>query len=516
MRNVLFIFLSIIFVHCSMAQSILPPDEIYGELFRDVQLGKIFPDSKTFVDCIPKRDPASILKDYLSIKNNPNVRFSLPLFVEENFYIPKKATSDYVTREKDIEKHINNLWTVLKRKSDSVIQGSSLLSLPYEYIIPGGRFREIYYWDTYFTMLGLKESGQIELMENMVRNFAYLIKTYGHVPNGNRSYYLSRSQPPFFSLFLDLLAEVRSEKVYTEYQEELEKEYNYWMDKAADTKHVVNMPDGSILNRYYDQLSVPRQEAYLEDVNVAHNYSPEHQAIVYRDLRTAAESGWDFSSRWLADGHSMATIQTTDIIPVDLNCLLYHIEMTLSRSYTHTGNSNKSNYFNQQAKKRKAAINKYCWSQPLNWYVDYNIRLHRRSAKLTLAGMFPFFLNVSSVAKCKLAKEVVTKQFLKAGGLVTTLINTGQQWDAPNGWAPLQWITIIGLENYKEKKLPREIATRWYHLNKRVFEATGKIEEKYNVVNANEKGGGGEYPSQDGFGWSNGVLIALIRKYNLK
>ena len=238
-------------------QRFATPDVIYGALFHDVQESGIFPDSKTFVDAVPKKDPASIVADYLAIKNNPAIRFSLQLFVEENFYLPQQPPV-YTTKRRELVDHINSLWTVLRRKSDPQVKGSSLLSLPYEYIVPGGRFREIYYWDSYFTMLGLKESGEHDLIENMVRNFAHLLQQYGHIPNGNRSYYLSRSQPPFFSLMVELLASVKTDSVYNRFLPALEKEYDYWMDRSAPTRHVVQFKDGHILNRYWDQLSIPR------------------------------------------------------------------------------------------------------------------------------------------------------------------------------------------------------------------------------------------------------------------
>ncbi|HEY0039399.1 MAG TPA: alpha,alpha-trehalase TreA [Flavisolibacter sp.] len=516
MRKTFIAFSCVLFSVCAIAQATVPPDKLYGELFQDVQLAKIFPDSKTFVDCIPKRDPNKILADYKAIKNNPAVRFSLKLFVEENFIVPQQPASDYQTKEKDVVQHIKNLWTVLRRKSDSVISGSSLLPLPFDYIVPGGRFREIYYWDTYFTMLGLKESGEAELMKNMVKNFAHLVNQFGHIPNGNRSYYLSRSQPPFFSLMLELLAETKGKQVYSEYLEVLEKEYQYWMDETANTKHVFKMPDGNSLNRYWDQLTIPRQESFVEDYKIGNRLYPESAQAKYRHLRSAAESGWDFSSRWFADGKTLASIETTNIIPVDLNCLLHHTESLLSKMYATNGNGAKESFYLQRAAKRKAAIERYCWSAKNNWYVDYNIATKKQSTSLTLAGMVPFFLKLSNASKFSKAKLVLNKNFLKPGGVQTTLIKTGEQWDAPNGWAPLQWMTIIGLENYGDKILAKKIAGRWVAVNKKVFKETGKLMEKYDVVNAGREGGGGEYPSQDGFGWTNGVLLALINKYNLQ
>ncbi len=234
-----------LFLFCSgyllnlFAQQPATPDKIYGELFTDIQMSKIFSDGKTFVDCLPKKDPAIIVADYQRIKSTPGIRFSLELFVDENFVLPVNPATGYESNAReDVTSHIKNLWKVLKRDADKSIKGSSLLPLPYSYIVPGGRFREIYYWDSYFTMLGLQESGEYEMMENMIRNFAYLINTYGHIPNGNRSYYLGRSQPPFFSLMVELLAEVKGDSIYKTYLPAMEKEYKYWMDGSGNLTHI--------------------------------------------------------------------------------------------------------------------------------------------------------------------------------------------------------------------------------------------------------------------------------------
>lgn len=516
MKRIVFVLLvAYSFLPIVYGQTVQTPDKVYGQLFIDVQMNHIFPDNKTFVDCIPKRDPAAIVRDYLAIKNNPAIKFSLEMFVKENFIIPSAPQTTYQDTTKDVVKHINSLWEVLKRQNDSAVKGSSLLPLPFPYVVPGGRFREIYYWDSYFTMLGLRESGQHQLIENMIKNFAHLINTYGHIPNGNRTYYLSRSQPPFFSLMVNLLAEIKGDSVYKNYLPAMQKEYDYWMDKTEPTKHVVRMPDGSILNRFYDQLNIPRQEMHGIDVETAQKSKANNKEI-YRDLRTAAESGWDFSTRWLGDGKNLSTIQTTQFVQVDLNCLLYALERNLSKAYDLSGNDQKAQSFNQLAERRKKAINKYCWSAKSGWYVDYNLATKRHSTSLTLAGVVPFFLQVAPASNIFIAAQNIRSKFLKAGGVTTTLVNSGQQWDAPNGWAPLEWMTIAGLEQYNQGDLARNIAYRWVQLNVGVFQRTGKLMEKYNVYEMNLDGGGGEYPSQDGFGWTNGVLLALIKKYGIK
>ena len=492
-----------------------PPDKIYGSLFNDVQMSHVFKDGKTFVDCIPKKDPAEIRDAYKKIRSNPGIRFSLDMFVRSNFYEPVNPADTYHSDTAEAAaNHIKKLWTVLKRIPDTVVQGSSLLALPNPYIVPGGRFREIYYWDSYFTMLGLQASEEDEMIENMIKNFAYMIQQYGHIPNGNRTYFLSRSQPPFFSMMLGLLAEKQGDLVYATYQSVLQREYDYWMDKTAPTKHVVKMPDGSTLNRYYDQDVVPRQESYFEDSATAIGYKGNVQGL-YRNLRSAAESGWDFSTRWFADGKELNTIQVTNLVPVDLNGLLYHLELTLSNSYKQTGNLLQASYYAKLAAKRKAAINKYCWSNSKGWYFDYNIQEKALSKEMTIAGIAPFFFELAPQAYAAPAAKVVEANFLKPGGIVTTLKNSGQQWDAPNGWAPLQWLTIKGLENYHQQKLASEIAHRWVALNVKVYKATGKLMEKYNVVDTHLEAGGGEYPSQDGFGWTNGVLLKLMQLYKI-
>ncbi|MBC7652381.1 MAG: alpha,alpha-trehalase TreA [Deinococcales bacterium] len=501
------------------------PDIIYGQLFKDVQLQRIFPDGKTFVDCTPKRNPKEIIADYLKLKNNPLVKYSLEGFVKANFELPINPTNTYQSNaNEEIASHIKSLWQVLKRNPDKALDGSSLLPLPNAYIVPGGRFREIYYWDSYFTMLGLQESNEYEMIENMINNFAFLIDTYGHIPNGNRSYYLSRSQPPFFSLMVSLLAEKKGDVIYKNYLPSLQKEYDYWMDKTGKTKHAVTMPDGSILNRYYDADNAPRQESYKEDFEVATKASarlyPESQTIkfqnVSRDLRSGAESGWDFSTRWFADGKNISTIQTTNLIPVDLNGLIYHLELTLAKANKLSGNMQQANNFNALAAKRKKAINKYCFNATTNWYFDYNITSKKQSTCMTAAGITPLFFNVAPKEKGSAITKVLQKYFVKPGGIVTTLTTSGQQWDAPNGWAPLQWMAVKGLENYNQQSLAKNIAKRWVALNTKVYKKTGKLMEKYNVVNINLPAGGGEYEGQDGFGWTNGVLLKMLTLYDLK
>ncbi|MBC7868040.1 MAG: trehalase, partial [Gloeobacteraceae cyanobacterium ES-bin-316] len=307
-----------------------------GHLFEDVQMNQVFEDGKTFVDCVPKISTSDILERYRLEKDHPG--FDLKEFVLSCFQMPHLFASDFYTDNiKSAAQHIQQLWPVLTRQPDE--EKGSLIPLPHPYIVPGGRFGEIYYWDSYFTMLGLKASGLTELLENMVNNFSYLIQTVGYIPNGNRTYFLGRSQPPFFACMIQLLAEVKGKDILTNYLPALEAEYAFWMKGAAELNEknsallrVVKMQEGEILNRYWDEHDKARPESYREDVELTtHSSQPKSQ--LFRHLRAGAESGWDYSSRWFKDETSFATIHTTAIVPVDLNSLLYRLEETLAEAF---------------------------------------------------------------------------------------------------------------------------------------------------------------------------------------
>jgi alpha,alpha-trehalase len=173
----------------------------FDELFHDVQVASIFEDGKTFPDCTPKRSLEDINKEYLQQKGKPD--FNLRRFIDLNFAPPKAYETQYKSdTTRTVGQHIESLWVELTRQPER--DSGSLIALPNPYIVPGGRFREIYYWDSYFTMLGLQVSGRTDMIRNMIDNFAYLIDTEGYIPNGNRSYFLGRSQPPFFSCMVSL------------------------------------------------------------------------------------------------------------------------------------------------------------------------------------------------------------------------------------------------------------------------------------------------------------------------
>ncbi|MEJ8802897.1 alpha,alpha-trehalase TreF [Pontibacter sp. H249] len=500
----------------TQAQKLYHPAQDLGELFEQVQLQRVFPDSKTFPDCTPLAAPDVILQAYQQQKQQPG--FNLKAFILEHFELPPQPATGFTTDSShSVTQHIERLWPILTRQPG--VDKGSLIPLPHAYIVPGGRFREIYYWDSFFTMLGLQASKHTDLIQSMVDNFTHLINTVGHIPNGNRTYYLSRSQPPFYALMLRVLAQQKGREVLQKYAPALQKEYDFWM-MGAETlsvanpayRRVVRMPDGSILNRYWDDSPAPRPESYLEDVELA-KHSNRLPQEVYRDIRAAAESGWDFSTRWFADGQNISTIQTTNIIPVDLNALLYHMELMLQEMAVLGGNRDEARKYEKLAKARRDAVLKYNWSEKDGFFYDYNIKTQSITNIPSLAAVYPLYFNMVKRKHAKSVAEKIQNDFLRPGGVVTTLNKSGQQWDAPNGWAPLQWLTIQALQNYGYKDLAEDIAQSWALLNNEVYLATGKLMEKYNVENITLEAGGGEYPNQDGFGWTNGVLLRLLSQY---
>jgi alpha,alpha-trehalase len=494
-----------------------PPQVLFGDLYADVELGQVFPDSKEFADATAKSPPPEIVALYHARK--PNSLEGLKRFVVTHFDLPAEASTPQAPSEQvPIRRHIDALWTLLTREEPIVPPYSSLLPLSRPYVVPGGRFRELYYWDSYFVMLGLEESGRRDLLEDMAKNFADLMDTYGHVPNGTRTYYLSRSQPPFFFEMVALLSPQDPAAAFARYLPELKTEYAYWMEGANELKagqahrHAVALEDGSILNRYWDDSDAPRDESYREDVVLA-AATPRPPQEMFRDIRAGAESGWDFSSRWFADAQTMAAIDTTEIIPVDLNAIMFGLENAIRAGCERAGDPDCAQDFAKRAATRRAAIDRFLWDPSRGVYLDYRWTQKQRIDHITAATLYPLFTRVASEDQAVAVAKAVEKELLKPGGIVTTTLMTGQQWDWPNGWAPLQWIAVEGLTSYGQNQLAETIACRWMVNVSRVYRLTGKLVEKYDVIAANQAGGGGEYPTQDGFGWTNGVMLKLMALY---
>lgn len=495
------------------------PDEIYGDLFDLVQARHVFPDSKTFVDATPIGDVAAILTAFDSLQSDdPDI---LRAFVLEHFSLPSDRDAPAgATEIPPVRDRIEQLWDVLARAADHVDPSSSLIELPRPYIVPGGRFREIYYWDSYFTMLGLAESGRHDVIEDMVENFAHLIDRIGFIPNGNRTYFCTRSQPPFFVLMVELLAAVRDDaSILQKYLPQLQKEYDFWMrgmesleDGGEATDRVVRVGDGC-LNRYWDDSDKPRQESYAEDIEHAAKAGRDDRDY-YRNIRAACESGWDFSSRWLDAAEDLESIRTTAILPVDLNALLYRLEDRLAACYEQT-NAELAEHFAGRAAYRKEQLQTLFFDDATGFFVDVDYAGLCPTHVASLAAAYPLFLDIALPEQAAQVVQKIQAEFLATGGWLTTLSTSGQQWDRPNGWAPLQWIVFQGFCNYGFLAEANLGASRWATENIETYRRTGRFYEKYDVERVEALATGGEYDVQDGFGWTNGVLLRLMRHLDI-
>lgn len=502
----------------SVADVLYLPERDLGPLFHDVQLARLFPDSKTFADASPTRPPAEILAQYEAAKGAPD--FDLAAFVAEHFEAPRPVGEGYESDpSQTMEQHIVALWPVLTRPADDRSRITSLIPLPNEYVVPGGRFREVYYWDSYFTFLGLEASGRTDLMRNVLDNFAHLVETVGHIPNGNRTYYLGRSQPPYFAAMVGLYASATDSTEALRWLDALEAEHAFWMEGADQLapgsahRRVVKLGDGTVLNRYWDDFAAPRPESYREDYELAQSLPEAERPFLYRNLRAAAESGWDFSSRWMRDSNDLRSLETTDLIPVDLNSLLYHQERTIGRLHAIQGDAAEARRWAALADVRRAAIRRVAYDDGEGTFFDVRWRTGERvTDRPTLAMAAPLYFGVATETQGRATAARLERDFLKPGGFVTTLIPSGQQWDAPNGWPPLQWLTAEGVRRYGRADLADTARDRWLALNRRVYQTTGKMTEKYDVTDLSRSAGGGEYPNQDGFGWTNGVALTFSRQ----
>lgn len=493
---------------------------LQSELFERVQMLRLFPDSKTFADAKPRDSYAKALDAYHQSKPADG---DLLRFVDQYFELRLADESKGDGEAQDLHSFIETTWTKLIRPADNLDEESSLLPLPNRYLVPGGRFQEIYYWDTYFTALGLIESNEHQLVKDMLDNFVHLQQSYGLIPNGNRVYYLSRSQPPILALMVALLRDNVSSsngnangklegnfkpKDYLPY---LIQEHEFWTS-GENNPRAVNTATGFVASRYWDDLQAPRPESFYEDIELAKHIDASKRGLFFRNLRAACESGWDFSSRWLMQSNDLASINTTEILPVDLNALLGISEQTISDIAQADGQVSIAQNFRELRAKRQQFFNDYFWQAKENSFFDLNISDLSATGVRSLASVVPLFAGLANAEQAsEIARDIETS-FLHPGGLATSLQDTQQQWDFPNAWAPLQWFAIQGLKHYAHKELAAKVTQAWLENVGDFYKSKGVMMEKYNVINTKTAAQGGEYEVQLGFGWTNGVTLALLNQ----
>jgi len=383
--------------------------------------------------------------------------------------------------------HIESLWPKLT-VSQTDDEGT-LIGLPYPYIIPsadtngGFVFREMYYWDSYFVMQGIVQTGHQELAEGMLENMIFLIKKLNMVPNGSRYYHSSRSQPPLLTSYIFEIYEKyeKSDEWLRERIAVAEREYqNVWM--GTEQPNIRQVHNG--LSRYYD-------------INVT-------------DDLAECESGWDMTTRF--NGHCLS------YIPVDLNSLLYKYEKDFSRAYQIFGDEDTSEVWDQKAAFRANAIENELWDAEKGFFFDLNFETGEHSEVWSLASLYPLWAGLATPDQAEKIKNNLEKLTFQGGLSATGPENSDErpipkQWAYPNGWAPITWMSILGLSRYGYTDLAETLARKWLKTNLDYYRNFGFFREAYNVVSPLDNPVEGVYPSQTGFGWTNAVFIDLAKKY---
>ena len=513
-----------------------------GELLHAVQMARLFNDSKTFVDMRLKFNPSQVLQNFKAVGKNAS-KYQLVRFVQENFLTAGndletweppdwKESPAFLHRIKDRElkqfaTELNKLWKKLGRningEARNRIERSSLIVVDKPFIVPGGRFREFYYWDSFWVVDGLLICGMTETVKGMIQNFVQMVRKFGFVPNGGRIYYTNRSQPPFLIPIVELYLNATNDFDFVkEILDALETEHSFWITQRSVTVDF----DGKEYNlsRYEARMNQPRPESYYEDTKTAEGLPPEVKTVLYRDLASAAESGWDFSTRWfnrtgIVSG-SLRTTRTRQVIPVDLNAVLYRSEKSLERFYRMTSKESKVDYYGRMADTRRHAMETVMWDESKGPWLDYDLQSKDRQPEFFLSGVVPLWAGLHHGNTSRERKVVATLKKLKVldyiGGVPTSLTESGEQWDFPNAWPPLQHLLIAGLAESKDSEIQGEalkLAQKWVATNNLAWKTTGHMFEKLDVSRSGAPGGGGEYDIQIGFGWTNGVVIDLLNRY---
>ncbi|XP_048254050.1 trehalase-like isoform X2 [Haliotis rufescens] len=516
-----------------------------GPLLDKIQMAGIYEDSKTFVDMNLKDDPDTVLRAFDAMQTNNGSQ--IQGFLDQYFEGPgtefeEWTPGDYVENPsflgdvKDVNlkqfgKSLCGIWEQLGRKIKNDVRDHqdrySLLYVENPFIVPGGRFRETYYWDSLWVVHGLLRCEMTQTVRGMLENFFFIIDRYGLIPNGFRVYYKKRSQPPLLAWMVESYYDVSKDMdALVRALGPLEMEYQFWMTN----RNVEVQVDGRnhTLNQYRTITNTPRPESYAEDVKTAGNVTEEQASNIYSNLASAAESGWDFSSRWFSrEDETNMGLNTTvikDIIPVDLNSILCRNERLLARFFNITGNNVKYRYYSERYERRKDAIQDVMWNQEKGVWQDYYIPNKSLRDYFFPSNIFPMYAGCygNTDAEREGMEEKVVSYLEKQnvlgyeGGVPTSLSNTGQQWDLPNAWPPLQHVIIASLaegRRSQSKALAAQLAQSWVYTNYLGWKNTNHMFEKYDVNNVGRRGGGGEYDIQTGFGWTNGVVLDLLSRH---
>ncbi|XP_016974361.2 trehalase isoform X1 [Drosophila rhopaloa] len=519
-----------------------------GTLLHTIQMAKppLFSDSKTFVDMTLKYSPDKTLEDFnamMEAKNQQPSREDLKNFIKEYFgdkgtelesWVPSdwKENPSFVDRisDPDLKQwgvQLNDIWKKLGRKmKDDVIkspQNYSIIPVPNPVIVPGGRFIEFYYWDSYWIIRGLLYSEMYSTARGMIENFLSIVERIGFIPNGGRVYYHGRSQPPLLTGMVKSYVDFTNDDQFAiNALKLLEHEFNFFLNNRAVS---VN---NHTLCIYSDSSEGPRPESYSEDVNTAASFdSDEKKEHLYTQIKAAAESGMDFSTRWFisedgTNAGNLSNLSTTSIVPVDLNAYMFWNAKLIAEFYSKAGNIKKVTEYEEKAGEFLLGIQEVLWNEEAGCWLDYDIENKKSRNYFVPTNLSPLWVKAYNISDSENISAKIMAYIEKnkldtyPGGVPNTLAAQNEQWDFPNVWAPMQYILVEGLNNLntpEAKNMSMKWATRWVKSNFKAYTDHLDMYEKYDAQVFGGHGTGGEYDVQTGFGWSNGVIIEWLSKH---
>jgi alpha,alpha-trehalase len=407
------------------------------------------------------------------------------------------------------------------------LRAQGLLYLPKRYVVPGGRFNEMYGWDSYFIQVGLLRDGELQLAKDMADNFLYEVREYGKVLNANRTYYLTRSQPPFLTqMLLGVYQKTPDRKWLDDSVPLIEKYYSFWMtdphltDETGLSRYfdlgeghapeVVSAERNAEGRTHYDLVKAYFKTHEITDYDVSQYYdrkTDELSMLFYKGDRSMRESGFDPSNRF-----GPFNIDIIHYDPVCLNSLLYLMEMQTAEILHILGREAEVNVWRKRAEDRAERMNRLMWDAKDGLYYDYDFAHHRVRHYPFLTTFYPLWAGIATKEQAARVERNLSL-FEKVGGLQTSTYVSGNQWDAPFGWAPLQMIAVEGLRRYGYADDAERISMKFLGLVRREFLKKGYIVEKYDVVqggaNVSANIHFGYSANQAGFGWTNAVFTGL-------
>jgi alpha,alpha-trehalase len=401
-----------------------------------------------------------------------------------------------------ITEFIRNRWQQTVRENTK--DNGSLIGLPKPYTVPcaKGKFQELYYWDTYFSCRALVKQGFIEQAKNNCDNFIYEINTIGFIPNGNRTYYLNRSQPPYFAALVELVFQYTDDKEWLQLAvDALEKEYKFWLERRSFKNGLFHY------GHHAENNDIPLEmyaSCGLNRIGLSPVDSIEEQIEIANHIVAEAESGWDFNPRF--------DCRCQDFAPVDLNSLIYQMQMLLSKFYDILDDKLNSQEWQTSADTFKVLINKYLWNSKKGAFMDFDVKNSCFSSIVSAASFQPLWVELATKQQAKttlkLSEQVLEFDF----GISTCEKNQNSyvfQWDFPNAWPPLQIIAMDACLKYDFNDAAERIANKYINSVRKSFDATGDIWEKYNVLDGSIDVKD-EYEMPAMMGWSAAAYIVAL------